>query len=466
MALGSAIAPGHKSDRASHLSSLQVPQLSIPSFFLCPISLELMSDPVTLSTGMTYDRANIEKWLASGHNRCPSSNQVLADDQEFIPNHTLRRLIQEWCTKHKAYGVERIPTPKQSVAPERVRHLLCNVDEGYDVEESLKTLRSLAMDSERNRRSISEAGAAPILASFLATLDWENMSNDEEEQGGEDELGFCEEAVGVVALLHLGDEDTREFADERTLACLCWLVTSFGCLDAKVNAAELICKVCELDPRLKGVVGGFPGAIEGLVTLLLVDRDRELGFRAEDVGLRLLLSLCIVKKNRLEAIECNAVGILVDLIGSSASEQRNNNNNNNNNCTEHAYALLEVLANCAEGREAISSHALAIPAIVRSLLGVSDVATEHATATLWAVLSYSSNRSVINAALQAGAFTKLLMLLPSNCSQRTKHKARDTLKLLNQVWGTHTCRPAEGSSDQMSGRRDQFGQVRPSTGFW
>lgn len=35
-------------------------ELIVPNHFRCPISLELMKDPVTLSTGITYDRETIE----------------------------------------------------------------------------------------------------------------------------------------------------------------------------------------------------------------------------------------------------------------------------------------------------------------------------------------------------------------------------------------------------------------------
>ncbi|CAN1158387.1 U-box domain-containing protein 26 [Linum perenne] len=40
--------------------------IQIPYHFRCPISLELMRDPVTVSTGQTYDRSSIESWIATG----------------------------------------------------------------------------------------------------------------------------------------------------------------------------------------------------------------------------------------------------------------------------------------------------------------------------------------------------------------------------------------------------------------
>jgi hypothetical protein len=71
--------------------------IDVPSFFVCPISLEIMKDPVTVSTGITYDRESIEKWLISKKNKtCPVTKQQLSDYTDLTP--TLRRLIQAWCT--------------------------------------------------------------------------------------------------------------------------------------------------------------------------------------------------------------------------------------------------------------------------------------------------------------------------------------------------------------------------------
>ncbi|KAI3743334.1 hypothetical protein L1987_61041 [Smallanthus sonchifolius] len=65
-----------------------------------------MKDPVTLSTGITYDRDSIENWLFSRKNDvCPVTKQVVVDI-ELTPNHTLRRLIQSWCTLNAASGIE------------------------------------------------------------------------------------------------------------------------------------------------------------------------------------------------------------------------------------------------------------------------------------------------------------------------------------------------------------------------
>ncbi|KAL1314110.1 hypothetical protein AAHE18_16G165900 [Arachis hypogaea] len=93
-------------------------EIDIPPFFLCPISLEIMKDPVTVFTGITYNRQSIETWLFSSKNKiCSVTKQQLcsSDFSDLTPNHTLHRLIQSWCTINASHGIERIPTSKPPV---------------------------------------------------------------------------------------------------------------------------------------------------------------------------------------------------------------------------------------------------------------------------------------------------------------------------------------------------------------
>uniref|UniRef100_M8CHF0 U-box domain-containing protein n=1 Tax=Aegilops tauschii TaxID=37682 RepID=M8CHF0_AEGTA len=68
-------------------------QASWPDDFLCPISLEVMTDPVILPSGHTFERRSIQRWLDGGHRTCPVTNLPLPPDPTLIPNHALRRLI-------------------------------------------------------------------------------------------------------------------------------------------------------------------------------------------------------------------------------------------------------------------------------------------------------------------------------------------------------------------------------------
>ncbi|XP_042506413.1 U-box domain-containing protein 3-like [Macadamia integrifolia] len=68
----------------------------VPSYFRCPLSLELMLDPVIVASGQTYERAFIQKWLDQGLTICPKTRQSLSHTN-LIPNYTVKALIANWC---------------------------------------------------------------------------------------------------------------------------------------------------------------------------------------------------------------------------------------------------------------------------------------------------------------------------------------------------------------------------------
>jgi serine/threonine protein kinase len=70
----------------------------VPFSFYCPISQEIMSDPVVCSDGHTYERTSIEKWFDSRRPApatSPSTNLPLANTT-LISNHALRSAISEF----------------------------------------------------------------------------------------------------------------------------------------------------------------------------------------------------------------------------------------------------------------------------------------------------------------------------------------------------------------------------------
>jgi hypothetical protein len=62
--------------------------------FLCPITREVMEDPVIASDGHTYEREAIEMWFRNNRNpRSPKTNQILSSTQLF-PNYALKNAIE------------------------------------------------------------------------------------------------------------------------------------------------------------------------------------------------------------------------------------------------------------------------------------------------------------------------------------------------------------------------------------
>ena len=68
-----------------------VDPLEVPEQFRCPISQELMEDPVTTSDGQTYERREIFRWLLD-HDTSPLSGARLPN-KALTPAIALRQLI-------------------------------------------------------------------------------------------------------------------------------------------------------------------------------------------------------------------------------------------------------------------------------------------------------------------------------------------------------------------------------------
>eukprot|EP00434_Breviolum_minutum_P036193 symbB.v1.2.032063.t1/scaffold3669.1/size53179/1 len=71
--------------------------LVLPSF-RCPISQEVMREPVVTSDGQTYERQNIQEWFRRGTQTSPLTNLPL-DSKEFLPNLALRQAVADFHTK-------------------------------------------------------------------------------------------------------------------------------------------------------------------------------------------------------------------------------------------------------------------------------------------------------------------------------------------------------------------------------
>mmetsp|Transcript_29769 Transcript_29769/g.44157 ORF Transcript_29769/g.44157 Transcript_29769/m.44157 type:complete len:696 (+) Transcript_29769:266-2353(+) len=70
-----------------------------PKSFFCPLTMSIMRDPVITSSGSTFERKAIQKWLKK-NTKDPLTNASLSSNGSgpplLIPNRTLRDTIEEW----------------------------------------------------------------------------------------------------------------------------------------------------------------------------------------------------------------------------------------------------------------------------------------------------------------------------------------------------------------------------------
>ncbi|PKA46065.1 U-box domain-containing protein 20 [Apostasia shenzhenica] len=396
-------------------------ELSIPFHFRCPISLDLMQDPVTLPTGITYDRQNIEAWLEGGNCTCPVTNQPFAfgaAGDELIPNHAIRRMIQDWCVAHRSHGIERIPTPKIPVTRAQIEEVLSEIaascwrsDEARCLE-LVKKVKAWAAESDRNRRSISSNRAASgvLAAAFrrfpteeiLSALAGISPLNEEARQ----HLGSSESLKSIVFILRNGKISGRLYA-----------ILLVKDLAAETEQAEELA-------RMEGLVEAVAAMVKEPISLQAA--------KASLAAAYYLSSSSWMTAARL--VEMGLVPAVLEMLVDSEKS-----------LCEKALGMLVEMLRTELGRKRAACHSLTVPVLVKKMFRVSDTATELAVSALWKLCRTNggcggeTGETCAKEAMQFGAFQKLLLLLQVGCSESTKEKATELLRVMKGTNGAEEC---------------------------
>jgi hypothetical protein len=86
-------APEESMSRAEPAAAGAVASFVLDSF-QCPLTMEVMRDPVMTVDGQTYERMEIEKWFALGNRTSPLTGEELPSTN-LLPNIALRQAIRE-----------------------------------------------------------------------------------------------------------------------------------------------------------------------------------------------------------------------------------------------------------------------------------------------------------------------------------------------------------------------------------
>ena len=73
--------------------------------FVCPITQDVMADPVVCADGQTYEHLAIQRWFAQGRNTSPATNLPLANTMSF-PCIVLRNVIHAAAPEARARFTE------------------------------------------------------------------------------------------------------------------------------------------------------------------------------------------------------------------------------------------------------------------------------------------------------------------------------------------------------------------------
>jgi hypothetical protein len=394
----------------------------IPQFFLCPISLQIMKNPVTTITGMTYNRESIEQWLLTSKScTCPITKQPLPRSSEFLtPNHTLQRLIQSWHLQNSSVSVDKI------IPTSTIENLVKNLDH-----ESLEKLLALALENERNRTCMVEAGVAKAIIQKV-------IINNFFKQGKTTSLEEALRILHLILPLAITNNDNiinniqcYIVDDNFDLVNSLTLILQLH-IDNKnfkvINEAMIVLKLIFEVKNSTSLVTLNVDFFREIVKVLRI-RNKALSIKAMKSALHVLLQTCPLGRNRLKIVEAGAVKEIIDL----ALEKQEKNQ------TELIFMVLADLCCCADGREQFVQHAAGIAVISKRTLRVSSTTDDCALQIFCLISKYCATNDVVQEMLRVGAVSKLCMVMQADCGSYLKEKARGVLRLHSNVWNNSPC---------------------------
>lgn len=80
--------------------------VKIPSDFMCPITLDVMVNPLMSRHGHSFERDAILEWISNGTRQCPLTRKPVRLN-DFVPNSALEMKIWSWMWEND------LPLPNQ-----------------------------------------------------------------------------------------------------------------------------------------------------------------------------------------------------------------------------------------------------------------------------------------------------------------------------------------------------------------
>ncbi|CAI0415719.1 unnamed protein product [Linum tenue] len=406
------------------LSSCSSPQF--PDEFRCPISLDLMIDPVIVASGHTYDRNSIARWINSGHHTCPKSGQRLIH-MALIPNYALKSLVHQWCQDNNVsllddHSSSEQPETKTKTSSSSTAGAVDHISVTKSAAEAAKMtaeflvgklamgsteiqnqaayeLRLLAKTGMDNRRVIAEAGAIPFLTSLLRSSDARIQEN------------------AVTALLNLSIYDNNKVlitASGGAVDSIITVLETGKTMEARENAAAAIFSLSMID-GYKVSIGGRPRAIPALLGLL-----KEGTTAGKRDAASALFNLAVYNANKAGVVGGGAVPLLIEALMDDKA-----------GITDDALAVLALLLGCGEGLEQMRKSRILVPLLVDLLRFGSAKGKENAI-TLLLGLCKDGGEEVARRLLMNPRSIPCLQSLSSDGSLKARRKADALLRLLNR----------------------------------
>lgn len=387
--------------------------VTVPKDFICPISLDLMTDPVIISTGQTYDRTSIARWIEEGHCTCPKTGQMLVDSR-IVPNRALKNLILQWCAAsgvsyESEFVTDSLPNEgfvsglptKAAVEANRatVSILIEYLADGSEAAQTVaaREIRLLAKTGKENREFIAEAGAIPHLRRLL-----------------ESENAVAQEN-SVTAMLNLSIYErnkSRIMEEEECLEAIVSVLVSGLTVEAQENAAATLFSLSAVHEYKKRIAMADQ-CVEALASLL-----RNGTPRGKKDAVTALYNLSTHPDNCGRMIEGGGVASLVGAL-------------KNEGVAEEAAGALALLVRQSVGAEAIGKEESAVTGLMGMMRCGTPRGKENAVAALLE-LCRRGGAAVAERVLRAPAIAGVLQTLLFTGTKRARRKAASLARVFQR----------------------------------
>ncbi|XP_021612923.1 U-box domain-containing protein 15 [Manihot esculenta] len=371
--------------------------LVIPHEFLCPITLEIMTDPVIIASGQTYERESIQKWFNSNHRTCPKTRQTLAH-MSVAPNFALRNLILQWCEENKFHLPPKADCASSSsyVHSEEICSLVRDLSSTKleRQRQAVIKIRMLSKESSENRILIANNGGILPLVQILSYPDSRLQEHT------------------VTALLNLSIDETnkRLIAEEGAIPIIIEILQN-GSVEARENSAAALFSLSMLDENK--ITVGLSNGIPPLVELL-----QNGTVRGKKDAILALFNLSLNHSNKARAIDDGIIPPLLQLL-----------KDRNLHMIDEALSILLLLVSHPEGRSSIGQLSF-IESLVEFIKNGTPKNKECATSVLLEL--GLKNSSFILAALQYGVYEHLAEI-QINGTNRAQRKANALIQLMSRT---------------------------------
>lgn len=397
-------------------------EMTIPHLFRCPISLDLFEDPVTLCTGQTYDRSSIERWLSQGNLTCPVTMQKL-HDLSIVPNHTLRHLIDQWLQFYPQF--DHFGNSKTIDSLASLKRTLQS-HESSTFQNKLQALEKIKLLSDEycsfKKSCFLQLGFLPLL---LGLVFGAHMSKEQHD------MEFIELALScIIKLLPLDNtlEPLNMLKEEPNFESYLELFEK-GSPNIKSSLCYLIDSAASAHLEEVLVMLGNSKKLLSEIVHLASQNNCE----ASRAAIKATSAICSLQSNRENLVKAGAIdGVIRYISGCEAREK---------NLAPLGMQIIEKLLVIERGKEALVNSPNGIKTLVKMVFRVSNHDCSENAVGLLMMICRESGRAR-DEAIEEGILTQLLLLLQSQCSAKTKTKARMLLKLLRSKWAENVPKQA------------------------